>query len=67
MKKSSKARVIKMIILNGINFIILRFPSNVADFYGLIFTFSENGNVTSYKPNLSSYIICRIFRFCENL
>ena len=67
MKKSSKAKVTEMILLNGINFFILRFPSNVADLYGLIFTFNGDGALTNYKPNLSSYIICRVFRFCENL
>ena len=67
MKKSTKARITKMIVLNGINFIVLRFPSAVVDFYGLLFTLENKETIKLYKPNLAGYIICRVLRFCESL
>ena len=54
-----------MIILNGINFLILRLPLAVLSFYSFIFRF--NRQLRKHEPNLASYIVCKRFRFCKNM
>ena len=66
-KESSKRRLTAMIVLNGLNFIFLRLPLAIIDFYGLFSTLSLVGHKLEYSPNLSVFIICRIFKFCEDL
>ena len=60
-----KKRLTKMIILNGFNFLIFRFPLAVVSFYGFYFRFNNQTN--KYEPNLNTYIICRYYRFCLSL
>ena len=60
-----KKRLTKMIILNGFNFLIFRFPLAVVSFYGFYFRFNNQTN--RYEPNLNIYIICRYYRFCLSL
>jgi len=67
LKKTSRSRITSMIVLNGLNFLFLRFPSDLVDFYGLIFTYEITHSFVNYKPYLSSYLICRIFRQNEFL
>ena len=68
LKKKSKSRLTAMVILNGINFLLLRFPLAIIDFYGLIFSYNENdSNVIQFKPDIFSFVICRIFLFCQDL
>ncbi len=66
-KESSKRRLTAMIVLNGLNFVFLRLPLAVIDFYGLFSSLSLVDHKLVYTPNLSGFIICRIFKFCENL
>jgi hypothetical protein len=68
MKKNSKSKLKSMIILNGINFFIFRFPLVLIDVYGLFYSLNVNNkNAINYKPDLHSYIVCRSFGFCESL
>lgn len=58
-----------MIILNGLNFLALKFPLSFVNLYGLIFYYdlnSSNNNVL-FRPNVAYYLICRIFHFCDSL
>ena len=53
-----------MIVLNGINCFVFRFPSAFASFYGFIFRYDKLDKM--FKPNIPSYIVCRGFHFCTN-
>lgn len=64
-RKTSKDRISEMIILNGLNFFIFRFPMAVLSFYGFLFRYDRN--TLKYEPNLISYLICKRFRFCSCL
>jgi len=67
-RESSKRRLTAIIILNGLNFLVLRLPQNLMDFYGLIVSVNlENDNTISYEPNLTLFFVCRLFRFCDSL
>ena len=67
-KKNSQNRINAMIIWNGINFFFFRLPSSLMDLYGLLFLYNRQ-NEYSYRflPNTSSYMVCRIFKFCSSL
>jgi len=66
MKSNSKIR--SMIILNGINYLIFRFPSILIDVYGLFYSLDyRQKNEITYTPDLNSYLICRVFGFCQSL
>lgn len=65
MKQCSKSRIVKMIILNGINFLVLRLPLSLIDFYSLIYNVDRSKN--QFYPSLNGYIVCRTFLFCESL
>jgi hypothetical protein len=68
MKKNSKSRLKAMVILNGINFLLLRFPLAIIDFYSLIFRLDKNStNDFKFKPDLFSFVVCRVLLFCEDL
>jgi len=68
MKKGAKSKIRSLIILNGINFLIFRFPSILIDVYGLFYSFNKEDNLSiTYTPDLNSYIICRVFGFCQSL
>ncbi len=57
-----------MVILNGINFLLLRFPLAIIDFYSLIFRLDKNStNDFKFKPDLFSFVVCRVLLFCEDL
>ena len=62
---STTHRLTVMIILNGLNCFLLRFPSAFASFYGFIFRFDIADKI--FKPNIPSYIICRGFKICPSL
>ena len=62
---STTNRLTVMIILNGLNCFLLRFPSAFASFYGFIFRFDIADKI--FKPNIPSYIVCRGFHFCPSL
>ena len=62
---STKNRITTMIILNGLNCLILRFPSAFANFYGFIFRFDKTDKI--FKPNISGYIVCRGFKICPSI
>jgi hypothetical protein len=72
-KKASKRRLTAMIILNGLNFFIFRLPLALIDLYGLIvsislFINSKNNEFSlEYKPDLTVFLICRHFNFCDSL
>jgi hypothetical protein len=59
-----KKRLTKTIILNGINFLVLRLPLALISFYGLFYYRSDPNK---YQPNLNAYLICRYYRFCLSL
>ena len=60
-----KNRITTMIILNGLNFLVLRFPLALLSFYGFIFRFDNQEH--QHKPNTYLYIICRYYKFCTSL
>jgi hypothetical protein len=62
---STTNRLTVMIILNGLNCFLLRFPSAFASFYGFIFRFDIADKI--FKPNIPSYIVCRGFKICPSL
>jgi hypothetical protein len=68
-KQASKRRLTTMIILNGCNFFMFRLPLALIDIYGLIISISisQIKNSLEYTPNLSFFIVCRYFKFCESL
>ena len=68
-KMSSKRRLKIMIILNSINFIVLRVPFAITDFYGLFvsISFLDKQSMFHYEPNLISFYVCRLFRLCDGL
>ena len=71
-KMSSKKRLKIMIILNSINFIVLRIPLTISDLYGLFVSTSVQTKSTQqltlkYAPSLISFYVCRLFRFCDGL
>jgi hypothetical protein len=60
-KKGSKRRLIKCIILNGINFFIFRLPLTLMASYGLYVSFNvEKSNNVVYKPNIQSYMVAHL-------
>jgi hypothetical protein len=62
---STSNRLTFMIILNGLNCFILRFPSAFANLYGFIFRYDKTDKI--FKPNISGYIVCRGFKICSSL
>jgi hypothetical protein len=62
---SLKNRISSMIIINGINFLIFRLPIAILSFYGFIFRYDNQEK--KHKPDLTTYLICRFFRFCISL
>jgi hypothetical protein len=54
-----------MIVLNGLNCFILRFPNALTSMYGFIFRFSKSSK--HFEPTISGYIICRNYHICHNL
>jgi len=61
----SHDRISTMIILNGINFLLLRFPIALLSFYGFVFRY--NKYTKKYEPDLVSYIICKTIKLCGSL
>ena len=66
-KISSKGRLKAMIILNSINFLVLRMPLSILDFYGLLVSARFQAYELQYTPNLISFYVCRLFKFCDSL
>ena len=66
-KISSKGRLKAMIILNSVNFIILRMPLVISDFYGLFISTSVESVSFQFLPSLNIYYVCKLFRFCDSL
>ena len=64
-KESIRKRLTWIIVLNSFNFIIFRLPLAILSFYG--FYFYYDSRTKEYQPNLSSYIVCRVFLFCLNV
>jgi len=62
---STTNKITSMIILNGLNCFILRFPSALANMYGFIFRFDKSNK--SFEPTISGYIVCRRHKICDNL
>ncbi len=62
---STTNRLTLMIVLNGLNCLIFRFPSAFASFYGFIFKYDKFEKI--FKPSITGYMICRQFKFCTNL
>jgi hypothetical protein len=62
---STTNKITSMIILNGLNCFILRFPSALANMYGFIFRFDKYNK--SFEPTISGYIVCRRHKICDNL
>ena len=63
--RASKERISQMIILNGINFLVFRFPLAIYSFYGFVFRY--NRIEMRYEPNLVMYIVCKARHFCASL
>ena len=68
-KMSSKKRLKIMIILNSINFIVLRVPFAITDLYGLFVSTNMQLKKSrlNYEPNLICFYVCRLFRLCDGL
>jgi hypothetical protein len=64
-KDEASKRISQTIILNGINFILFRFPIAFIGFYGLVFHLSSE--TWTYEPSVASYLVCQTFRFCESV
>ncbi len=62
---STTNRLTSMIVLNGLNCFILRFPNALTSMYGFIFRFSKSSK--HFEPTISGYIICRNYHICHNL
>lgn len=63
--EKAENRLTKMIILNGINFILFRFPLALLSFYGYVFSYdTQNKKFTS---SIYSYIVCRRHKLCESI
>ena len=62
---STTNRLTSMIVLNGLNCFILRFPSALTNMYGFIFRFDYSDKL--FKPNVYGYIVCRGFKICSHL
>ena len=63
--KCTEKRISNMIILNWINFAVLRLPLAVLNFYGFVFRFDKETNTNS--PSLFDHIVCKKLRFCASL
>jgi len=63
---TSSKRITGMIVLNGINFLVFRFPLALISLYGLIYYLDSN-EITHYKPDIASFIICRAYRLCDTI
>ena len=63
-KKVKTKRLAKMIILNGLNCFILRFPFAFVNYYGFIFRYDKENK--THLPNIPAYIVCRAFKICSN-
>lgn len=66
-KISSKERLKAMIILNSINFLLMRMPLAITDFYGLFISTSIESVIFQFLPNLNIFYVCKLFRFCVSL
>jgi len=65
---TSSKRITGMIVLNGINFFVFRFPLALISLYGLIFYYDDSNNKSAhYKPDIASFVICRAFRLCDTI
>ena len=61
--KNSENKMTSLIVMNGINFILFKLPSAIVNFYGLIYVHDKTNEL--FQPNVSSFLICRRYRFCE--
>jgi hypothetical protein len=64
-KLSADHRISRMIILNGINYLLFRFPYSIFNFYVLIFRHDLKAN--KHFPNLASFLVCHKFNFCQSI
>jgi hypothetical protein len=64
-KLSTENRISRMIILNSINYFILRFPIALLSLYIFIFRYDTKKQI--HLPNMISYFICKKYHFCESL
>jgi hypothetical protein len=64
-KLSADHRISRMIILNGINYLLFRFPYSIFNFYVLIFRHDLKAN--KHFPNLASFLVCHNFNFCQSI
>ena len=64
-KESAEKRLTWMVVLNSINFILLRLPLAFLSLYGFFFYYDSQ--TKEHKPNVSFYIVCRYFKFCQSL
>ena len=62
---TSKNRITTMIILNGVNFLLFKLPLALISFNGFFVKF-DSGHM-SFSPNLTVYIVCRVFKLCDSL
>jgi hypothetical protein len=62
---SNTNRLTSMVIFNGLNCFILRFPIALTNMYGFIFRFDKSDKL--FKPNVYGYIVCRGFKICSHL
>lgn len=63
--QESQKRISAMIILNGLNFLLLRTPSLASSFYGFIYRYDSE--TKQHYTDLYSYYVCRSLRFCNAL
>lgn len=61
--RESQQRLSGMIILNGVNFMILRTPFLIISFYGFVFRYDSKNGI--HYPNVYSYFICRTEGLCN--
>ena len=64
-KMSAEYRLSRMIILNGINYFMFRFPYAIFNFYVLIFRYDTK--MKTYFPNLITNIVCHKYNMCKSI
>jgi len=62
---SPKNRISKMIMYNGINFVLFRLPQAIVSLSVFIFKIDKEHG--SFEPNLISYIVCKKIKICDSV
>jgi len=64
-KLTSEERISRMIILNGFNWFVFRFPIALLSIYIFIYRFDKKNQ--KHLPDLVSYTVCKRYKLCDSL